>query len=128
MMMVFHFKAIDHIQLAAPKGSENVSRRFFSGILGFEEIEKPDTLKKNGGVWFASGNIQIHIGIEEPFSPAKKAHPAFEINNLEQLKKHLSNNKIDFLEDDKLPNANRIYIFDPFGNRIELLEWNEDNK
>lgn len=128
MMMVFHFKAIDHIQLAAPKGSENVSRQFFSGILGFEEIEKTDTLKKNGGVWFASGNIQIHIGIEEPFSPAKKAHPAFEINNLEQLKKHLSNNKIDFLEDDKLPNANRIYIFDPFGNRIELLEWNEDNK
>lgn len=121
--MLFQFKAIDHIQLAAPKNSENTSRQFFKKILGFEEIEKPDTLRKNGGVWFASGNIQVHIGIEESFSPAKKAHPAFEVSNLEELKTHLFENKIQFTEDDKLPGANRIYLFDPFGNRIELLEW-----
>ena len=121
--MSFRFKSIDHIQLAAPKGSEEIARKFFKDILDFEEVEKPETLKKNGGVWFASGNIQVHIGIEEPFSPSKKAHPAFEIDNIEELKIHFSKNQVEYLEDELLPGANRIYIFDPFGNRIELLEW-----
>ncbi|MCR2822702.1 VOC family protein [Lederbergia panacisoli] len=121
--MTFTFKAIDHIQLAAPKGCEEEARRFFNGILGFEEIEKPDTLKKNGGVWFAYGNIQIHVGIEEPFSPAKKAHPAFEVENIEGLKQHLLENNVKIIEDNNLPGANRFYVSDPFGNRIEVLEW-----
>ena len=121
--MSFRFKSIDHIQLAAPKGSEEIARKFFKDILDFEEVEKPETLKKNGGVWFASGNIQVHIGIEEPFSPSKKAHPAFEIDNIEELKIHFSKNQVEYVEDELLPGANRMYIFDPFGNRIELLEW-----
>jgi|SRR5690625_2132235 len=121
--MNFHFKAIDHIQLAAPKDSEDIAREFFKDILGFNEVEKPDNLKKNGGVWFSFGNCQLHIGIEDPFIPAKKAHPAFEINNIDALKKHLLANQIPFTEDDQLPGANRCYISDPFGNRIELLEW-----
>ena len=121
--MPFIFKAIDHIQLAAPKGSEDTARKFFKNILGFEEVEKPEELKKRGGVWFEFGNYQIHIGIEEPFYPAKKAHPAFEIENIEELKKHLVTNGIDVIEDDKLPGAKRFYISDPFGNRMELLEW-----
>lgn len=120
--MPFIFKSIDHIQLAAPKGSEETARRFFN-ILGFDEVEKPEELKKRGGVWFEFGNYQIHIGIEEPFYPAKKAHPAFEIENIEELKKHLVTNGIDVIEDDKLPGAKRFYISDPFGNRMELLEW-----
>lgn len=70
--MLFSFKAIDHIQLAAPKGSEARARNFFTGILGFIELEKPDSLKQRGGVWFSKGKIQIHIGIEEPFYPSKK--------------------------------------------------------
>ena len=121
--MPFIFKSIDHIQLAAPKGSEDTARKFFKNILGFEEVEKPEELKKRGGVWFEFGNYQIHIGIEEPFYPAKKAHPAFEIENIEELKKHLVTNGIDVMEDDKLPGAKRFYISDPFGNRMELLEW-----
>ena len=121
--MPFIFKAIDHIQLAAPKGSEETARKFFKNILGFDEVEKPEELKKRGGVWFEFGNYQIHIGIEEPFYPAKKAHPAFEIENIEELKKHLVSNGIDVIEDDKLPGAKRFYISDPFGNRMELLEW-----
>ncbi|MBS4196518.1 VOC family protein [Lederbergia citri] len=121
--MTFKFKAIDHIQLAAPKGGEEEARRFFNGILGLEEVEKPETLKKNGGVWFAYGNVQIHVGIEEPFSPAKKAHPAFEVENIEELKKHLLENNVDIIEDNRLPGANRFYVSDPFGNRIEVLEW-----
>ncbi|MDN4492743.1 VOC family protein [Ureibacillus aquaedulcis] len=121
--MSFHFKTIDHIQLAAPKGSEEEARTFFNGILGLAEVEKPEELKKRGGVWFAFGNYQIHIGIEEPFSPAQKAHPAFEVENIEALKDHLKNYGIPIVEDNSLPGANRFYVSDPFGNRIEILEW-----
>ena len=121
--MSFVFKSIDHIQLAAPKGSEEQARTFFGEVLGFQEVEKPENLQKRGGVWFTFGNYQVHIGIEEPFSPAKKAHPAFLIENLESLKAHLTKSEVDFVVDEDLPGANRIYLNDPFGNRIEILEW-----
>lgn len=121
--MSFIFKSIDHVQLAAPKDSEPIARQFFGEVLGFKEIEKPEALKKKGGVWFEFGNYQIHIGIEEPFAPAKKAHPAFQIENLESLKEHLTNKEINYIVDYDLPGANRIYIHDPFGNRMEMLEW-----
>lgn len=121
--MSFTFKKIDHVQLAAPKESEELAREFYSGILGFKEIEKPETLRKRGGAWFAMDGIQLHIGTEEPFVPAKKAHPAFEVENLEALKQYLSDCEVDYIVDENLPGANRIYIHDPFGNRIELLEW-----
>ncbi|KHF39930.1 VOC family protein [Halalkalibacter okhensis] len=124
--MSFSFEAIDHVQLAAPKGSEEKARQFFNEILGFTELEKPDVLKKRGGVWFALGPIIVHIGIEEPFVPAKKAHPAFEVEHIEELKKHLKKNNIQYKEDDQLPGANRMYVNDPFGNRLEFLEWNKD--
>ena len=120
--MNFSILQIDHVQLAAPKGSEDRARHFFGDILGLKEIEKPEILKKRGAVWFLIGNQQLHIGIEEPFSPAKKAHPAFEIEQIEALKRHLTNNKIDYQVDHLLPGANRIFLHDPFGNRIELLE------
>ncbi|MCT8138038.1 VOC family protein [Anaerobacillus sp. CMMVII] len=123
--MSFVIKSIDHIQLAAPRGSEEQARSFFIGILGFKEVEKPEVMKKRGGVWFAFGNYQIHIGIEEPFFPAKKAHPAFVVENIEAFKTHLQRNLVTFLVDDNLPGANRIYLNDPFGNRIEVLEWIE---
>ena len=121
--MSFTFKSIDHIQLAAPKGSEDTARHFFKDILGIDELEKPKELKKRGGVWFQFTNHQIHIGIEEPFYPAKKAHPAFEIENIEALKIHLIKNGIQVIEDDNLPGAKRCFISDPFGNRLEFLEW-----
>ena len=121
--MTFNFTAIDHIQLAAPMGSEETARKFFKDILGFTEVEKPEKLKANGGVWFSYGNCHIHIGIEDPFSPAKKAHPAFEVNNSEALKNHLLANRIDITEDHRIPNATRFHFFDPFGNRIEIIEW-----
>jgi len=120
---MYRLKVIDHIQLAAPKGCEDQARSFFIGILGFEEMEKPAELKKRGGVWFRNGNIQIHIGVEEPFAPARKAHPAIEVENIERLKKLLTESGIEVIEDDNLPGANRFYTADPFGNRIEFLEW-----
>jgi catechol 2,3-dioxygenase-like lactoylglutathione lyase family enzyme len=121
--LTFIFKSIDHIQLAAPKGSEEEAIKFFRDILGFSEVEKPEFLKKRGGVWFKFGCYQVHIGIEEPFSSSKKAHPAFEVENIEDLKQHLTKNNVSFIKDDVLPGANRIYLDDPFGNRIEILEW-----
>lgn len=121
--MSFVFQSIDHVQLAAPKGSESIARKFYGEILGFTEVEKPALLKKRGGVWFGFGSYQIHIGIEEPFAPAKKAHPAFQVENLDALKVHLTEYDVDFIVDVDLPAANRIYIHDPFGNRIEILEW-----
>ena len=123
--MKFSYKAIDHVQLAAPTGCEEKAREFYSSKLGFMEVEKPENLKKRGGVWFRSGTCVIHIGVEEPFAPAKKAHPAFEVENLENFKKHLKEQGVDFIEDDNLPGANRFYVYDPFGNRIEFLEWVE---
>jgi catechol 2,3-dioxygenase-like lactoylglutathione lyase family enzyme len=123
MFMSFAIKNIDHIQLAAPKGCEGAAREFFSVILGLTEVEKPAELKKRGGVWFEFGTFQLHIGVEEPFSPAKKAHPAFIVENIEELKAQLRNKEITYTEDDLLPGASRIHVHDPFGNRLELLEW-----
>lgn len=121
--MSFVFKSIHHVQLAAPSGSESTARTFYGDILGFTEVEKPELLKKRGGVWFAFGSYQIHIGIEEPFTPAQKAHPGFRIENLNALKIRLSECDINFVIDTDLPGADRIYVHDPFGNRIEILEW-----
>ncbi|SEB07485.1 Catechol 2,3-dioxygenase [Thalassobacillus cyri] len=121
--MPFVFEGVDHVQLAAPEGSENQARKFFAELLGMEEVEKPEALKKRGGVWFQCGIQQIHIGIEKDFSPAKKAHPALVVKNIDQLMSHLSKKEAAYQKDDKLPNAKRIYLEDPFGNRIEILEW-----
>ncbi|WP_413300635.1 VOC family protein [Bacillus sp. 1P10SD] len=121
--MAFEIKKIDHIQLAAPNGCEEAARNFFGEILGLMEVEKPEELKKRGGVWFEFGTFQLHIGVEDPFSPAKKAHPAFVVENIEELKKHLNKYEIPFQEDDHLPGASRIHVNDPFGNRLEFLEW-----
>ncbi|MGG3677648.1 VOC family protein [Heyndrickxia faecalis] len=121
--MAFNFIAIDHVQLAAPRGSEQTAKKFYAEILGFTEIEKPPELKKRGGCWFQNGKIQIHIGIEEPFLPAKKAHPAFEVRNLESLKERFTHYQMKWTEDGKLPGAARVYATDPFGNRLEFLEW-----
>lgn len=123
MRLTFNFIAIDHVQLAAPRGSEQTAKKFYAEILGFTEIEKPAELKKRGGCWFQNGKIQIHIGIEEPFLPAKKAHPAFEVRNLESLKERFTHYQMKWTEDGKLPGAARIYATDPFGNRLEFLEW-----
>jgi catechol 2,3-dioxygenase-like lactoylglutathione lyase family enzyme len=121
--MSFVIKKIDHVQLAAPKGCEPKARDFFGEILGFQEIEKPEELKKRGGVWFEFGGFQIHIGVEDNFTPAKKAHPAFEVQNLDGLKIKLIEKKVLYIEDNNLPGAKRIHTTDPFGNRLEFLEW-----
>ncbi|WP_455661546.1 VOC family protein [Pradoshia sp.] len=121
-MREIKYLAIDHILLAMPKGGEKKACDFFHGVLGFEVIEKPAELAKRGGVWFRFGHFELHLGVEEPFSPAKKAHPAFRVEELEVVKEHLSHLGIDYKEDEELPDAKRIFLEDPFGNRLEILE------
>ncbi|MFC4559073.1 VOC family protein [Virgibacillus kekensis] len=123
--MSFTYDVIDHVQLAAPVGGEDKARMFYKDLLGFQEIDKPPLLKKNGGVWFQAGFVHIHIGIEDPFIPAKKAHPAFRIHHIEELMAYLDEKEILYKNDERLPGANRFYLTDPFGNRLEFLEWEE---
>lgn len=124
-LMKFHFLGVDHVQLAAPKGCEEKAREFFGGLLGWEEIPKPEELRKRGGVWFQCGNHQVHIGVEENFQPAKKAHPAFHVKDLTALKERLIANGVSVKDDELLEGAVRFYAEDPFGNRMEFLEWIE---
>ncbi len=119
----FSFNGLDHVQISAPPGSEPILRKIFVDILGMTEIEKPENLKSRGGAWFKCGSNQIHVGIENDFRPAKKAHPAISVKNLTNLRERLISNGITVKEDQPLPGANRFYVDDPFGNRIEFLEW-----
>ena len=121
--MNFDLLGIDHIQLAAPPGCEKEAKKFFGDILKLKEIPKPPNLAKRGGVWFQLGDKQLHIGVQKDFSAAKKAHPAFEIRNVDNLKSQLRDNGIEVIEDDELEGANRFFTSDPFGNRLEFLEW-----
>ena len=114
---------IDHVQVAAPRGedSEAKARAFYGELLGMQEIEKPDSLKPNGGIWFSTGLGQLHIGLEEPFSPARKAHPAFVVDDLQLLRSSLLDAGVPLTEAQDIPGVDRFHIHDPFGNRIELM-------
>jgi len=112
------------VQLAAPPGCEAEARRFFGGLLGLEELAKPEPLRSRGGVWFALGDgDELHVGVEEPFAPAGKAHPAFRLSAAElgELAERLqaAGERVDW--DDALPGVRRFYTADPWGNRLELL-------
>ncbi len=113
----------DHVQLAAPPGCETDARRFYGELIGLAELAKPDPLRARGGVWFALGAQQLHIGVEEPFRPARKAHPALRVAavELDGLAARLSAAGADVVWDDALPGVRRFYTHDPWGNRVELL-------
>ncbi|WP_313798412.1 VOC family protein [Cytobacillus sp.] len=121
--MSFSFKGIDHIQLAAPEGCEEQARVFFGEILGLKEIPKPENLRKRGGCWFQCGNQEIHIGIQEGFVPAKKAHPGLVVENLAALRESLLRQEIIIKEEPPIEGRSRFFVDDPFGNRIEFLEF-----
>ena len=118
--------SIDHIQLAmpaAPAGGEEKARAFFINILGFHEIPKPAELAKRGGAWFESESVQLHIGVEADFRPARKAHPAFIVDDLDTLivKVQSAGYETDTTQP-PLDGYKRAHVFDPFGNRIELMQ------
>jgi catechol 2,3-dioxygenase-like lactoylglutathione lyase family enzyme len=113
---------MDHFQIAAPVGCEAAAREFYGSILGMEEIEKPPVLRARGGCWFQCGGQQLHIGVERDFRPARKAHPAFAVADLDELRATLAAQGIAVVDDAELPATRRFYAEDPWGNRLEFIE------
>ncbi|MDX3353158.1 glyoxalase [Streptomyces sp. ME01-24h] len=114
--------ALDHVQLAAPPGSEDILRDFYAGVLGMSEIPKPPVLAARGGCWFAAGPVQLHIGVEEEFRPARKAHPGLRVSGIEAYADRLRSRGATVVWDGDLPGHRRFYSVDPVGNRLEFLE------
>ena len=115
------FIAIDHVQLAMPRGEETRARAFYGELLGMTELAKPTELAKRGGCWFASGSVQIHLGVEEDFRPAQKAHPGLRCADYDGLLARLRVAGIEVVEDRNIPGVRRGHVFDCFGNRLELM-------
>jgi catechol 2,3-dioxygenase-like lactoylglutathione lyase family enzyme len=113
---------IHHVQLAAPPGAEPLMREFYVGVLGLVEVAKPPVLAARGGVWFRAAGIEIHIGVEEDFRPARKAHPGILVRELQAMARRLRAAGHDVRVDGLLPGFRRFYVDDPVGNRLELLE------
>ena len=113
---------IDHAQVAAPAGCEAEARAFYGGLLGLEELPKPEALRVRGGCWFRAGAQELHVGVEEPFAPARKAHPGLVVSDLAGLANRLQGAGISVDLDDSIPGTTRFYAADPFGNRLEFRQ------
>jgi catechol 2,3-dioxygenase-like lactoylglutathione lyase family enzyme len=113
---------LDHVQLAIPAGSEDACRRFYIDVLGMVEIAKPPSLASRGGVWLQDGDVRIHLGVEAEFRPARKAHPAIALADLDELAATLAGAGYEPLWDQAIPSLRRFYVADPIGNRIEFVE------
>jgi catechol 2,3-dioxygenase-like lactoylglutathione lyase family enzyme len=110
---------IDHVQLAMPRGGEDAAREFFTGKLGIPEVPKPPALAARGGCWFETGELRVHLGVEDDFRPARKAHPALRVAGLAGL---VDRAGLEITWSDEIPGVRRGFIADPFGNRIELID------
>ncbi|MBW3667314.1 MAG: VOC family protein [Actinobacteria bacterium] len=113
---------IHHVQLAMPEGAEMEASRFYDGVLGIPQVGKPAHLAARGGCWFESGEVRLHLGVEAGFRAAQKAHPALLVDDLDGLVDRLEEAGVEIVRDQPLPGFERIYVFDPFGNRLEFLE------
>lgn len=113
-------EAIHHVQLAMPEGGEDEARGFYAGILGMREVAKPSVLAGRGGVWFEVGGARVHLGVETGFAPARKAHPCLLVRDLGEARRRLA--AAEVATDVDLPDLRRLYVADPFGNRIEIAE------
>ena len=115
------FKRLDHVQICIPTDCENEARRFYSDIIGLTEIPKPQALLPNGGLWYVVADIQLHIGTESSTGISKR-HPAFEVADLDSARRHMELHGIVIKEEIPIPGQRRFSFYDPFDNRIELLE------
>jgi len=113
---------IDHVQLAMPPGEEAVAEAFYGGALGLTMVPKPEPLASRGGRWFRCDAFEVHLGVEDGFRPARKAHPALVVADLDRLADRLRAAGADVVDDHEIPERRRAFVHDPFGNRIELVE------
>jgi catechol 2,3-dioxygenase-like lactoylglutathione lyase family enzyme len=118
---------LHHVQLAMPAGGEDRARAFYGKALGLDEVDKPLNLRSRGGCWFERGGVRIHLGVEPGFRPARKAHPALEVDDLKGVVARLAKAGYPARTDEPLPGFDRVYVDDPFGNRIELLRPHADS-
>ena len=114
--------AVDHVQLAAPRGSEPELRAFYTGVLGMTELAKPPVLAGRGGCWFTAGGAVLHLGVEDDFRPARKAHPGLRVTGIHAFADRLTARGASVVWDYDLPGHERFYSEDPVGNRLEFLE------
>lgn len=105
-----------------PKGQEELGRRFYGQLLGLEEIPKPVELAGRGGLWFECGDLQLHLGVEDPFTPARKAHPGLRLAGYEAFIERLTQAGVNVRPDATVPGMQRSFVDDPFGNRLELVD------
>jgi catechol 2,3-dioxygenase-like lactoylglutathione lyase family enzyme len=117
----FEIVRLDHVQLAMPPGREADAEAFYAGLLGFTRVPKPEPQASRGGCWFTSGASSVHLGVEEDFRPARKAHPAFVVRDLGALTALLTTAGVRVRADPDAPTGAGAYVDDPFGNRIELI-------
>ncbi|MFY9782086.1 MAG: VOC family protein [Acidimicrobiales bacterium] len=113
---------LDHVQLAIPPGSEERCDEFYVGLFSFETLEKPPSLAARGGRWYRRGDATLHLGVEEYFLPAKKAHPAFAVDDYYGLIERLAQAGVVVRPDDSIPGVRRCHVDDPVGNRLELID------
>jgi len=113
---------IDHVQIAIPAGSEDEAQHFYVGVLGFAEVPKPSAQAARGGCWFERGPLKLHLGVDKDFHPATKAHVAFLTDDLQGLATRARDAGYRLAEDVPVEGYDRIFVFDPFGNRIELMQ------
>jgi catechol 2,3-dioxygenase-like lactoylglutathione lyase family enzyme len=113
---------LDHVEIAIPRGEEALARLFYGGVLGLQEVRKPRELARRGGIWLLGPGVAVHLGVEEPFRPARKAHPAFVVADLAHARACLAAHGLPTDEDASGLPIQRCYLSDPFGNRIELVD------
>jgi catechol 2,3-dioxygenase-like lactoylglutathione lyase family enzyme len=118
----YRFDGLHHAQLAMPAGAEPAVRAFYGGILGMTELDKPPVLAARGGCWFRSGALELHLGVERDFRPARKAHPGMLVSDIDALAARLTASGVDVEWDDEFPGHRRFYAHDPLGNRLEFLQ------
>lgn len=114
--------ALDHVQLAMPAGGEDQAEAFYADLLGLVRQPKPDRLAARGGCWFSNGSVALHLGVDPEFRPARKAHPALVVEDLDALVERLQAAGVAVRPDEDLPGVRRCHVDDPFGNRIELID------
>lgn len=120
-MTGFALEAVDHVQLALPPGGEEAARAFYAGVLGMTDKPKPPALVARGGCWFVAGAVELHLGVEQAFMPARKAHPGIRVTGLGALAERLTERGSPVTWDDSIPGRRRFHTEDPFGNRLEFL-------